>query len=144
MSCCLEILAASQSMTQCECVGHEAGWCERHRCRKTEHFRKLCRADPRYYALYEAGRGPGQITPGSVPAPRQIRIPLGTWLARGIKRVTFGKVAPCLGCQSRAAALDRWGAEMWRAPLMTTKTTLRIAWKSVRGLSIRHFWRQDN
>ena len=45
-------------MTECDCK--EPGWCERHKCNKSEHRWKLCRTRPDYFDLWEAGCGPGQ------------------------------------------------------------------------------------
>jgi len=42
---------------------------------------------------------------------RRSRLRFGDWLAWIIKRVTFGRVKPCTGCRTRAAAMNRWG---WR------------------------------
>lgn len=44
--------------TDCEC--REPGWCERHACQKSVHWHRLCRQGNEYFALWEAGEGPGQ------------------------------------------------------------------------------------
>lgn len=43
----------------CECIA--AGWCERHRCRKTTELWQHCRTDPALFDLWERGEGPGQL-----------------------------------------------------------------------------------
>jgi hypothetical protein len=43
----------------------EAGWCPRHRMRKSDHWRTLCRAQPAYFAAWERGEGPGQSPPNT-------------------------------------------------------------------------------
>jgi len=41
------------------CICPMAGWCERHRVPKTEHWHKLCQRDD-YFQAWDEGRGPGQ------------------------------------------------------------------------------------
>lgn len=48
-------------MTSCEC--HLAGYCNRHRCKKTFNQVKLCQTNPKYWEAWENGKGPGQIQP---------------------------------------------------------------------------------
>ncbi len=53
----------------CTCVilqGQRMGWCERHHVRKTADWVKLCKTRPDFFEAWEAGRGPGQKTPGTV------------------------------------------------------------------------------
>jgi hypothetical protein len=49
-------------VTACECV--EPGWCQRHRCWKSELDFQLCRRRPDYFQAWEEGRGPGQCETG--------------------------------------------------------------------------------
>ena len=103
---CEPMLLASETVTECMCLGDGPVMCRLHGCEKTAHFHKLCKNDPRYFRLWQEGKGPGQVK------SLTNALPLGTWLANAIKFVTFGKVSPCTGCQSRAAALDRFGAKV--------------------------------
>ena len=42
------------------CVCKEPGYCERHGCKKYPAWWKLCQTRDDYFALWEAGQGPGQ------------------------------------------------------------------------------------
>lgn len=42
-----------------ECICQVAGYCERHKVLKTEHWLQLCKTREDYRVLWEAGRGPG-------------------------------------------------------------------------------------
>jgi hypothetical protein len=60
----------------------------------------------------------GNIPPD--PPPRRIR--LGDWLASFIHAITFGRIIPCVACNSRRARLNQWGfrvidalAEVWKS-----------------------------
>lgn len=109
MSCntpCAKLLSASQSVTECICLGSGPVDCRLHRCAKTAHFHQLCQRDPRYFRLWQEGKGPGQT---GVPPAGQNWLPLGSWAAAAIRCVTFGYIKPCTECKSRAAALDRCG-----------------------------------
>jgi hypothetical protein len=55
----------ARQSTNCECL--VAGWCGRHKCRKTEHLWMLCRTRSDYFRLWEEGRGPGQRYSRSEP-----------------------------------------------------------------------------
>lgn len=48
----------SMRVTDCEC--EEAGWCERHKCHKSEWLYANCRRNENSFALWEQGRGSGQ------------------------------------------------------------------------------------
>ena len=109
--CCREILLASQTVTDCECLAE--GFCSRHNCHKTRHFYSLCKRDPRYHALWDNGRGPGQIKENSPDRPHIWFLP-GSWLARLIHLMTFGYVTPCQSCNSRIARINGWGARLVR------------------------------
>ena len=50
--------------TACECPA--PGWCSRHSCAKSDLMHRMCQTDPRFFALWEEDRGPGQHVP-----PRQ-------------------------------------------------------------------------
>ncbi len=45
-------------MTNCEC--ELAGYCNRHKLRKTNGWHKLCQTNQNYFDTWEAGNGPGQ------------------------------------------------------------------------------------
>jgi hypothetical protein len=106
MGCCEKIIAASGKTTSCECSG--PGFCQRHQCNKPAHFYNLCKNRVEYFEKWEQGKGPGQVKLPTAQNP----IPLGDWLASTIKLVTLGKIAPCTGCQSRAAKLNQLGAKI--------------------------------
>ena len=102
--------AAAAVLTSCECEA--AGFCQRHGCNKTDHFHKLCRTRPDYFALYEEGRGPGC---GKREAHKPKAIGLGDVVAWILSRVGI-KPWPGCGCNARKVWLNRlpvWG--WWRA-----------------------------
>lgn len=103
---CKAAILASKTVTECMCLGATEFpfYCRLHGVEKTKHFHTLCQQRPDYFQLWQEGRGPRQVTPN----PDRWYRP-GTWLARAIKTVTFGKIAPCTSCNSRAAQLDRDG-----------------------------------
>ena len=109
MSCnCL--LNAIVKTTDCECA--KAGFCSRHNCTKTEHFHGLCRNDPRYFNLWESGKGPCIGTARNT-GPRPVR--LGDVIARVLGWLRIHPWPGC-GCEGRKAWLNRfvvWG--WWRA-----------------------------
>lgn len=45
-------------MTKCECV--IAGFCERHKITKSDHWHRLCQEHENYFQAWEQGTGPGQ------------------------------------------------------------------------------------
>lgn|GEM_PF-5141986 len=45
--------------TECGCT--KEGWCGRHRCFKPAMVVRLCQRDPKLFALWESGIGPGQL-----------------------------------------------------------------------------------
>lgn len=102
-ACCTKVIAASGTVTACECTA--PGFCERHGCKKPNHFYMLCKTRPEYFDKWENGEGPGQ-TKAANP------LPLGTWLAGTIKAVTLGKITPCTSCTSRMSKLNKLGAKI--------------------------------
>jgi len=46
----------------CDCP--IAGFCERHKVNKGEHWRKLCQTDDKYRQAWDDNKGPGQLVPG--------------------------------------------------------------------------------
>jgi hypothetical protein len=44
------------------CVCQTSGYCERHGIFKPKHWHELCRSRDDYFAAWEAGQGPGQLT----------------------------------------------------------------------------------
>lgn len=56
-------------LTPCECT--EAGWCERHRCEKSEIAHQLCRHRADYFQLWEQGIDPfRREATATLPLPR--------------------------------------------------------------------------
>lgn len=116
MSCgCITESIGNQ--TACECKA--AGYCQRHKCQKTEHFYNLCKGDVRYFALWEDGRGPCIAGPNGMPAAVAEK-PTDVWFGVGdlaellIRLVTFGRLKPWpgCGCDKRKAWLNQW--KIWR------------------------------
>lgn len=66
-----ELRLLRDAMSNCECP--IAGYCERHKVTKTEHWHKLCQRDD-YFTAWEEGRGPGQSPPAEVTDARRERI----------------------------------------------------------------------
>lgn len=104
-------------MSRCECKG--AGFCSRHNVPKTEHLVELCRSSPRYFAIWEEGRGPLQRKAPDYQerrnraARRKIRgskYGPGSELADAIKRLGYTIERGCK-CKSRVAAMNAWGPD---------------------------------
>lgn len=54
------------AITPCDCQPNSFPFaCQRHGCDKTEHWWKLCRERPEYFAIWERKLGPGQVLPAS-------------------------------------------------------------------------------
>jgi len=106
-------------ITDCSCP--LAGYCERHKTRKTPHMHMLCATRPQYFALWEGGKGPGQqvqIAPRTPPVatpPKLLGDQIESLLATfGITkdRVEEWVGGPC-GCterQQKLNALGEWAA----------------------------------
>lgn len=107
--CNSEILAQSEILTPCECPA--AGFCERHKCTKTERFHELCKTRPDYFMAWENGIGPCISVEPSKPGV----IGLGTIVAAAIQILTFGKIRPSsgCGCEKRKAWLNRFTVWGW-------------------------------
>lgn len=103
-----------QSTTECECP--LAGYCERHKTRKTPHMHLLCATRPKYFALWETGVGPGQqvqIAPRRQPPPPQKLLgdrveSLLTTFGITKDRVEEWVGGPC-GCEERKQKLNTLG-----------------------------------
>ena len=105
------LIEAAATMTACEC--ESPGFCQRHACRKNGHLHDLCRKDPRYFAMWEAGTFP---CPEKAEVQRS-RFGFGDLVALLIRWVTFGymKQSASCGCAKRKEWLNRitiWG--WWR------------------------------
>lgn len=61
-------LFGGDGMTACTCP--IAGYCDRHRTEKNEHWHMLCQTREDYFAKWERGRGPGQTR---IPEEREAR-----------------------------------------------------------------------
>jgi len=57
------------------CICTTPGFCERHKCRKSEHWLHLCQTRPDYFQAWEEGRGPGQIAERKPLAARAKKLP---------------------------------------------------------------------
>ena len=57
-------MSTAPDPTGCNCPLATIGqWCQRHRVEKSPHWQRLCRTSPKYFAVWQAGRGPGQKLP---------------------------------------------------------------------------------
>ena len=85
-------------MTGCVCEG--PGYCQRHGVEKNDGWWRLCRGKPKYFAAWEAHRGPGQTQEGQVAFIRKPPGP-GTLLCK------------MLGCGGfhHQAKLNEWGPD---------------------------------
>jgi hypothetical protein len=94
-----------KATTPCECAA--AGWCSRHRCRKTDHFVSLCATSAEYFALWEAGQGPCiHGGPEDGPPPQQPSRGLGDVVAKIAGALGINKTPSC-GCEARQNWLNR-------------------------------------
>lgn len=104
----------------CECDIQGGGWCERHDCRKTPHWVKLCRTRPDYFRAWEEGRGPGQKVILE-PKPRVVMASgagPGAQLHRILSRLGIQPSGGC-ACKSRARIMNQWGPEKCKENLET-------------------------
>lgn len=111
MSCgCSAIQQAVESKTDCECAA--AGFCQRHKCHKGEHFYHLCKTNAGYFEMYEQGRGPCLQNAPPPAGPQYFG--LGDLVAALIAVVTFNKLQPWpgCGCGERKKWLNR--VRLWR------------------------------
>lgn len=111
MSCgCNALREAVEAKTDCEC--QSAGFCQRHKCTKNEHFFGLCKSNPGYFELWESGRGPC-LQSAPLPAGPQY-FGLGDLVGIVIHAVSFGRLQPWpgCGCDKRKAWLNK--VRLWR------------------------------
>jgi len=109
--------------------GQRMGYCDRHRCKKTASWVKLCQRDQAVYLKavengseiktsfwteWEAGRGPGQVKPGQMQTTQSVGSVCwqpggaGTELKKLLAR--FGIVShPNCQCAQRAREMDSNG-----------------------------------
>jgi len=59
-------------MTDCTCP--IAGWCDRHKIDKGEHWHKLCREHSDYRAAWDRGAGPGQTEKLAARVERRAKV----------------------------------------------------------------------
>jgi hypothetical protein len=119
MSCsCDDAIKATETLTACECEG--PGFCDRHKCHKTEHFYNLCKSRSDYYALWEEGRGPCIAGRSDSAVAAITSRPPERWVGLGdvaellIRWVTFGRLKPWpgCGCDRRKTWLNQ--VRLWR------------------------------
>jgi len=106
MTCCREIIEASQTLTACECPPGD-GFCKPHGCEKTAHWKELCRTNPEYFAAWARGEGPRWPDHDALAR----RVGLGDVVARLIRWATLGRVTMCEACDARKAWLNRF--QVW-------------------------------
>ncbi|MGE4190766.1 MAG: hypothetical protein AB7G12_12820 [Thermoanaerobaculia bacterium] len=81
-----------ERVTACECAS--AGYCPRHRCRKTDRLVELCATRPQMFAQWEAGKGPCIHAPEEVPVAEQIPARgLGDVVARTLRLARVDRLA---------------------------------------------------
>lgn len=110
----------------CQCDGTEdvcpngSFFCRHHQCRKTQHWRDLCREDAGYRQAWNEGHGPGQSTrtgqKSAVAEPPGLGDTLASWLtAVGVTEENYKAVKqmfglpPKCGCARRKEWLNRVG-----------------------------------
>lgn len=113
-----------EPVDECRCRGdevpgpHGTFWCQYHQCRKTQHYRDLCRGMPGYRKLWNEGHGPGQGLPNaeSQPATEGLGDVVARWMSavgvteenyKAIKQM-FG-LPPRCNCKGRKEWLNRVG-----------------------------------
>jgi hypothetical protein len=100
-------------VTGCECP--EPGWCQRHGVQKSPHWHHLCQTHPEYFAIWEAGTGPGQAIPGGQglgDKVEQLLSAVGITQERYVAvKGAFGLKGGC-GCAKRKALLNKIGARL--------------------------------
>ncbi|REJ91916.1 MAG: hypothetical protein DWQ34_13885 [Planctomycetota bacterium] len=81
--------------------------CQRHGCRKTEHWHNLCRKHAGYFRMWEEGRGPGQQVgqpPGWLRRAwnfcRAVVRHVRNWAQYASRRVYRERLAICRACPS--------------------------------------------
>ena len=104
-------------MTDCPtiCDIPEGGWCYRHNIRKTAHWVQLCQHNPQYFAAWETGRGPGQVTTPHLPRAKQAGA--GTELKAILHR--FGIHEQSCNCSNHAKVMDNRGPQWCRDNIET-------------------------
>lgn len=120
-------------MQECTCNPTEFPfWCERHRVYKTKHWVELCQTRPRYFQIWEEGRGPGQRGKGkNVLTKREQRefgkkpLLLGDMVEKALSSVgiTKERVSAWIGrpckCPERQEKLNR--LHLWAKSLLSGK-----------------------
>ena len=97
------------------CVCSEAGWCERHKVRKSLTWWKLCQKRQDYFAAWERGVGPGQNLGGEKRPQKRGCLGLGDRVKQALtlvgiteERVSKWLGRPC-GCAEKREMLNRLG-----------------------------------
>jgi hypothetical protein len=83
----------------CDCK--IAGWCERHKMRKTEPQFNLCQ-DPEICAQYDRGEGPGQVKPNILQKAVNFGIAVSKEIIKGEKvpqSVADFRLMECMICE---------------------------------------------
>ena len=104
------------SMTPCECP--LPGFCVRHNVRKNLHAHRLCQTSTKYFGLWEAGKGPGQIQPivekNIVFGVKGV----GTIIHERLAKLGIHDVSGC-SCTSHRSTLNAWGPRVCRENINT-------------------------
>lgn len=92
-----------EAVTPCECP--QPGWCPRHQTLKPGVWHQLCRTQPEYFALWEAGGGPRIDAPQmGEPAPTS----RGTCRFRSAES---HEAVNCLCCGGRSISVPVYACE---------------------------------
>lgn len=101
----------------CQCPN--AGYCERHRVLKSEHWHKLCQHDQKYFDAWEKGTGPGQFADVAPYEPGKAleAIPLAKWTSWA-RLIATMRVAADIGVGDTFERLASWmGGRKYKAIL---------------------------
>ena len=114
-----------EPVEQCQCRGDEESglhgtfWCKYHECRKTQHWRELCRDNEGFRIAWNCGLGPSQVRPtksGEAVPVDGLGDHVAHWLAKvGVTEENYKAVKamfglpPTCGCAGRREWLNRVG-----------------------------------
>ena len=100
------------NITGCECDGPKNGektfFCDRHQCKKTKHFHKLCSERPKYFELWEKEEGPCL---GKISEKKPLVLGDNIIEALEIEEITINNIEEWIknshGCRNRKEKLNR-------------------------------------
>lgn len=86
------------------CTCPLAGFCERHKVNKSDHWYKLCKTNDEYFQAWENGIGPGQTKDHPCVNRR-----VGTELKKLISWFPIPQGKKCKKCRTLEARMNVWG-----------------------------------